>query len=79
MIVFFNIKVSRTIQQNVNVFLQQRLFKQAWWRIENPFKSTFKFSNNDINKFIFLWEKSVYAYKYMDEWEKFNITSLFKK
>ena len=31
------------------------------------FKSTFKFSNNDINKFILLWRKGVYPYEYMDE------------
>ena len=31
------------------------------------FKSTFKFSNNDINKFILLLRKGVYPYEYMDE------------
>ena len=44
------------------------------------FKSTFKFSNNDINKFILLLRKGVYTYEYMDEWEKFNdISSPEKK
>ena len=39
----------------------------------------FKFSNNDINKFILLLRKDVYPYDYMDEWEKFNETSLPEK
>ena len=43
------------------------------------FKSTFKFSNNDINKFIFLLRKGVYPYEYMDEWEKFKETTLPEK
>ena len=39
----------------------------------------FKFSNNDINKFIFLLRKCVYFYKYKNEWEKWNKTSLPEK
>ena len=38
------------------------------------FKNTFKFSNNDINKFIWLLRKVVYPYEYMDDWKKFNET-----
>ena len=41
------------------------------------FKNTFKFPNNDINKFILLLRKGVYPYyEYMHEWEKFNETTL---
>ena len=43
------------------------------------FKNKFKFSINDINKFILLLRKDVYPSEYMDEWEKFNETSLKKK
>ena len=32
----------------------------------------FKFSNNDINKFILLLRKDVYPIQSMDDWEKFN-------
>ena len=46
---------------------------------EIGFKNTFKFSNNDINKFILLLRKVVYPYEYMDDWEKFNETSLPEK
>ena len=48
-------------------------------KIKKRFKNTFKFSNNDINKFILLLRKGVYPYKYMDEWEKFNETTLPEK
>ena len=41
--------------------------------------NTFKFSDNDINKFILLSRKGVYPYKYMAEWEKFNETTLPEK
>ena len=30
------------------------------------------FSNHDINKFILVFRKGVYPYKYMDDWEKSN-------
>ena len=48
-------------------------------KFKKRFKNTFKLSNNDINKIIFLLRKGVYPYKYMDEWEKFNETSLAEK
>ena len=36
------------------------------------FANTYKFCNNDINKFIMLLRKGVYPYEYMDGWNKFN-------
>ena len=39
----------------------------------------YSFCNNDLNKFILLLRKSVYAYEYMDNWERFNETSLPSK
>ena len=39
----------------------------------------FKFSNNEINKFILQLRKVVYPYEYMDDWEKFNETTLPEK
>ena len=47
--------------------------------LKKRFNNTFKFSDNDINKSIFLLQKGAYPYEYMDEWEKFNETSLPKK
>ena len=43
------------------------------------FKNAFKFSNNDINKFILLFRKDLYRYEYMDDWEKVNETKLCQK
>ena len=43
------------------------------------FASTFEFCNKDLNKFILLLRKGVYPYEYMDNWERFNETSLPNK
>ena len=43
------------------------------------FESTYKFCNNDLNKFVMLLRKSVYLYEYMDGWDKFNETSIPNK
>ena len=47
--------------------------------IKKTFKNTFKFPNNNFDRFILLLIKDVYTYKYMDGWETFNETSLPKK
>ena len=39
----------------------------------------FKFSNDDMNIFIFLLRKGVYPHEYKDEQEKFNETTLPEK
>ena len=43
------------------------------------FASTYKFCNKDLNKFILLLRKGVYPYEYMDNWVRFNETSLPNK
>ena len=40
-------------------------------KLKKWFKNTVNFSNNDINKVIFLLRKSVYPYDYISDWEKF--------
>ena len=47
--------------------------------LKSPFKSTLKFSNNDINKFILLLRKDVYSYEYKDEWEQLTKHHCLKK
>ena len=48
-------------------------------KLKERFNNTFKFSNNGINKFILLFRKDIYPYEYMDDWEKFNKSSLPQK
>ena len=43
------------------------------------FASTYEFCNKDLNKFILLLRKGAYPYEYMDNWERFNETSLPNK
>ena len=47
--------------------------------LKDKFRNMFKFSNNDIKKFILLLRKGVYPYEYIDDWEKFNETTLPEK
>ena len=47
--------------------------------LKGRFFDTYKFSNHDINKFILLLPKDVYPYEYLDDWEKFDETSLPEK
>ena len=48
-------------------------------KLRERFFNTYKFSNHDNNKFILLLRKGVYPYKYMNDWQKFNETSLPEK
>ena len=43
-------------------------------KLKEQFFNRYKFSNHDNNKFILFWRKDVY--EYMDDWEKFDETSL---
>ena len=40
------------------------------------FPSTYEFCNKNLNKFVLLLRKGIYPYEYMDNWERFNETSL---
>ena len=48
-------------------------------KLKKQFFNTYKFSNHENNKFILLLRKGVYPYECMDNWEKFNETSLPEK
>ena len=47
--------------------------------LKKRFKNTFKFSDNDINKFILLLRKVVYPFEYFDDREMFNERALPEK
>ena len=45
-------------------------------KLKQRFFNTCTFSNHENNTFIFLLQKDVYLFEYMDDWEKFSETSL---
>ena len=58
---------------------KQRYRKKFNEKLIKRFASTYEFCNNDLNKFILLLRKGIYPYEYMDNWERFNETSLPSK
>ena len=48
-------------------------------KLKERFFITYKFFKHDNNKSVLLLQKGVYPYEYMDDWEKFNETSLPEK
>ena len=63
-------KLNGTIQ-NYGTKLEEELKEQCF--------NTYKFSNNDNNKFVLLLRKGVYLYEYIDDQEKLNKTSFPEK
>ena len=47
--------------------------------LKKRFRNTFKFTNNNINKFILLLRKEFYPYEYMNKWKKFDETTYLEK
>ena len=58
---------------------KQRYKKKFNKELIKRFVSTYSFCNNDLNKFILLLRNGVYPYEYMENWERFNETSLPSK
>ena len=72
------------VRKNEKLILECYNWKQRYKNKFNKelikrFASTYSFCNNDLNKFISLLRKGVYPYEYMDNWERFNETSLPSK
>ena len=47
--------------------------------LANRFKNTYRFCNDDIDKFMLLLRKGVYPYEYMDDWSRFDEEQLSNK
>ena len=60
---------------NCNAYYKKKFNKD----LIKKFRNTYSFCDNDINKFILLLIKGVYPYEYVDNWEKFDETSLPNK
>ena len=74
---YIKIKNEKLILECYNC--KQRYKKNFNKELIKRFASTYSFCNNDLNKFILLLRKGVYPYEYMDNWERFNETSLPSK
>ena len=62
------------------LMLQQKLSTNVWCKVEGTiFYIYIYIYTNFCNKFILLLQKDVYLYKYMNDWEKVDKTSLPKK
>ena len=51
-------------------------YKKDYKELIKRFANTYEFCNGDTNNFILLLRKGVYRYEYMDNWKRFNETSL---
>ena len=66
----------------VNAVNEKLIFKCIDWekvyekefnkKLVERFANTYKFCDNDLNKFIMLLRKCAYPYEYIDGWDKFN-------
>ena len=57
----------------------QKRMEKANRRINQKVSNIYQFCNGDLNKFILLLRKGVYPYEDMDNWEKFDETTLPSK
>ena len=61
----------------MNVYLAMNFIqKKLDEKLKKKYKNTFKFPNNDVNKFILMLRKGVCPYEYMDDGVRFNETKL---
>ena len=49
------------------------------WKIDSKIYFCYKKVSDDINNFTLLLKKCVYPYEFINDWKKFNKTSLLEK
>ena len=60
---------------NCNIYYKKKFNQDLIKKLKN----TYSFCNNDLSKFILLLRKGVYPYEHVDNWKRFNETSLPSK
>ena len=80
-ILIFNIfPCHKKVGYYLNVLIVKKRYTRKFdKKLTKKFKNTYKFCNEDIDKFMFLLRKGFYLYEYMDGWERFDEEQLQKK
>ena len=78
-IVFSNMNVSKTLIKHKCLSCNKDYSNKLDEKLKKRFKNSFEFSNNNISKCILLPRNSAYHHEYMDDWGKFNETTLSEK
>ena len=75
--IILKIKIKKLILKcfNCKTYYEKDFNKELLKRFAN----TYELCNKNLNKFILLLRKVVYPYEYMDNWERFDETSLPNK
>ena len=71
--------MEKRMQKTMQKRMQKRMKKRMQKRIEGlikKFPSIYQFCNGGLNKFMLLLRKSVYSYEDMDNWGKFDETTM---
>lgn len=53
-----------------------KVIKKVFKNLTKRLESTYRFCNGNINEFYLMLQEGGYLYEYMDDWVKFNGTSL---
>ena len=65
-------KLVDNLTDNIHNDCEKEYEKEFNKELLERFANTYKFCDNDLNKFIMLLRKGVYPYEYIDGWDKFN-------
>ena len=55
---------------------KKRYSRKVSKKLTKKFKNTYRFCNEDIDKFMLLLRKGVYPYDYIDDWSRFDEETL---